>query len=210
MGATASVLRVGLIEDHDLCREGLIALLSADERFDIAGTGASLTEYRDTQPWDADVLVADYRLPDGKGTELADEAGCPVLIISGATAHGVLDDAVRTGCAGFASKFQSVIELAEKIVVVANGGTVFPADAIRRVVDPPASAQFTPLTARERDVLEYLAEARSVQEISGALHLSQHTVRNHVRSILTKLHARSQLEAVVNAVRMGLLDLHSE
>ena len=209
MGNGAAIIRVGMVEDHDMVRESLVAMLSADDRFDVVGTASTVREFRSVVgAWNPDVILADYRLPDGKGTEFAADTAAPVLLLSGSHRLGVLDEAVRAGCAGFASKTQSIDELARKIVVVAHGGTSFPSDVFRRVLEGQGQHPYTPLTSREAHVLQLLAEANSVSDISEQLGLSPHTVRNHVRSILTKLNARSQLEAVVNAVRAGLLEIH--
>lgn len=198
---------VALVEDHEMVIEGLTALLTSDDRFNVVGTATTVERFRAAiGSWDADVVIADYRLPDGKGTELVTHTKAPVLLISGTVGPGVIKDAVQAGCAGFVGKHQSVRDLADNVAIVANGGSVFPADELRRLNDP-ARAAHASLTARELEVLRELAVARTVPEIARDFHLSQHTVRNHVRSLLCKLQARSQLEAIVNAVRAGLVEL---
>jgi DNA-binding CsgD family transcriptional regulator len=92
-----------------------------------------------------------------------------------------------------------------------HGAAVFPADLLAAVTKKRTSGGGNAeLTAREREVLELLAQGRSTDEIQEQLFVSQHTVRNHVRSVLNKLHARTKLEAVVIAARNGLVDLRPE
>ena len=89
---------------------------------------------------------------------------------------------------------------------------MFPADLLSRALSPATDKQGVgaDLTAREREVLAMLADGSSTEEIGSDLFLSLHTVRNHVRNILTKLHARTKLEAVVIAARAGLVDLRPD
>lgn len=188
--------------------EGLLAILAKDERFKIVGTASTIADFKaNADAWDPDMIVADYRLPDGKGTELASTTSTPLLLISGAGGATVVHEAVRAGCAGFVSKQESSRNLANSITIVADGGSVFPAADLRTITSNSQRFDYQPLTARELDVLRLLVRARSVPEMADDLALSHHTVRNHIRSLLMKLQARSQLEAIINALRAGLVDL---
>ena len=132
--------------------------------------------------------------------------GAAVLMISGFRDEATVTAAIEAGCSGFISKGLEVADLVTAIHTVANGTAVFPASLLsqisRRRREQPKGET---LTEREHEVLRLLAEAMSVDDIAADLGLSVHTVRNHVRSILTKLQARSQLEAVVEGVRTGLV-----
>ncbi|MEL7156980.1 MAG: response regulator transcription factor, partial [Actinomycetota bacterium] len=187
--------------------DGLVALLTADERFEVAGTAGTVDDFRARVGiWQPGVVVADYRLPDGKGTDLVAHTTAPVLIISGSDGPRPFEDAYESGCAGFVSKTSNVDHLTDTVMLIAAGGTVFPRRAVRSHGLSAGAGRYTTPTAREIEVLRLLAQARSVQQIADELVVSPHTVRNHVRSILTKLDARSQLEAVVKAVKLGLVD----
>ncbi|MEM8925470.1 MAG: response regulator transcription factor [Actinomycetota bacterium] len=209
---TADV-RVAVIDDHAMVRDGLMALLSNDERITVVGSAGSVAEAADALGrWQPQVLVVDDQLPDGQGTDLARLAieqldDCSVLIISGADRRRAIEDAIDAGCAGFLSKGLGVEQLADAVMAVAQGASVFPANALQARI---ASADRTPvLTDREVEVLALLGSMYAPSEVGRELAISVHTVRNHIRSILAKLGARSQLEAVVLGVQRGLIELPS-
>lgn len=204
-------VRVGLVEDHGLMLEGLVAVLSADPRFEVVGTATSLADFtKRASLWAAGVVVTDYALPDGTGAEVARHVrsaapGTAVLMISGVERPTFLEEAIEAGCAGFVSKVLGSTELADAIMTVARGASVFPVGALRRLASPDLTRPGATITHREMEVLRLLASARSAPEIAEMLSVSTHTARNHIRSVLTKLGARSQLDAVVMAVRWGLV-----
>ncbi len=211
----AEAITVVLVEDHNMVREGLLALLGADERLEVVGAVSSLALFRaQVRDWAPDVVVVDFQLPDGKGTELAAECrasgvDCAVLLISGLDDASVLEESIASGCAGFLSKGAGTADLADAIVTVNRGATVFPADALRRFAHKEAGNDGFSLTNREMEVLRLLANAHPVVEIAELLTVSISTARNHVQAVLTKLGARSQLDAVVIGVRAGIVDIGS-
>ena len=101
-------------------------------------------------------------------------------------------------------------ELLLAVRSVAGGAAVFPAGLLATVTQAAGAPTEPVLTARETEVLGLLAEAKNADEIADRLFLSVHTVRNHIRAILTKLGARSQLEALVFGIRMGLVSVEPE
>lgn len=203
-------VRVVLVEDHDMVREAMVAALAVYTDVEVVAAGASLAEGRELiDALDPDVVVTDLRLEDGDGTELVAAAARrplppPVLLITGTDDHRGVEEAIGTGCAGFVSKAQGFDRLVDAIRVVAAGGAVFPADLLGATLRPEPDDPER-LSERELEVLQLLAEARTVDEIAEALFISPHTVRNHVRQVLTKLGAHSQLEAVVIAARRRLV-----
>lgn len=207
------MITVLIVDDHAMVRDGLVAVLAAEDDLDVVGAAGDVVTasalLRRLRP---DVVVTDYQLPDGTGLELAELAareGLPgsTLVISGIDRPALIDEAVRAGCAGFLGKGRDTADLAAAVRAVADGSAVFPAAALRRVVRTADRVLVDPLTERELEVLQLLARPMTVAEIAGELYVSIHTVRNHVRSVLTKLGAGSQLEAVVTAVRLGLVDI---
>jgi DNA-binding NarL/FixJ family response regulator len=211
-------VRVLLVEDHAMVARGLEAALTDEADLEVVGIAGSVDEgvlrFGQLEP---DVVVMDYRLPDGDGAEAtrrirAHDADATVLLLTGADDPGVVSAALDAGCSGFVSKGRDVEELASAIRAVSRGAAVFPADLLARALSPAVETRQTgaDLTAREREVLAMLADGCSTEEIGTTLFLSLHTVRNHVRNILTKLHARTKLEAVVVAARAGLVDLRPE
>jgi DNA-binding NarL/FixJ family response regulator len=207
-----------LVEDHEMVAAGIRAVLDAEPDIDVtawARTGAeALAAYREQRP---DAVLMDYRLPDTSGTEVTTEIrredpGACVLLVTGHEGNqSVVAEALEAGCSGFVSKERSVAELAAAIRAAVHGAAVFPADLLASVARRTATGKTTgDLTAREREVLNLLAQGCSTDEIQQQLFLSQHTVRNHVRNVLNKLGARTKLEAVVTAARAGLVDLRPE
>jgi DNA-binding NarL/FixJ family response regulator len=204
-----------LVEDHEMVAKGLTAALVDEPDLEVVGwartAGDGTAQFVDLRP---DVTVMDYRLPDGHGTDATREIrsvsrdAC-VLLLTGSDEAGVVAEALDAGCSGFVSKDSGIDELASAIRAVARGAAVFPASLLSRALGPRSDSQTigADLTLREREVLELLAQGSSTEEIAGGLFLSMHTVRNHVRNILTKLHARTKLEAVVVAARAGVVDL---
>jgi DNA-binding NarL/FixJ family response regulator len=214
----APCVRVLLVEDHAMVAKGIEAVLTDEQDLavvGIAGTvGDGVLRFRQLEP---DVVVMDYRLPDGEGTEAtrqirAIDGDAAVLLLTGSDDPSVVSAALDSGCSGFVSKDREIEDLASAIRAVARGAAVFPADLLSRALTPgPARPTVgADLTAREREVLAMLADGCSTEEIGKGLFLSLHTVRNHVRNILTKLHARTKLEAVVIAARGGLVDLRPD
>ncbi|MFP4235521.1 MAG: LuxR C-terminal-related transcriptional regulator, partial [Nitriliruptoraceae bacterium] len=155
------------------------------------------------------------RFPDGDGiSEIAAlRERCPqvsVLILTASTAVDVLAAAFHAGAAGFVTKTEPAEHLLDAVRRVARGEAAFGAEDLTRLANYLATngtVEVDPLTAREHEVLAGLARGRTTTQLAEDLVLSQHTVRNHVRSILSKLGARSKLEAVLIAVRRGLVTL---
>ncbi len=215
---TGADVRVLLVEDHAMFARGIEAALAEEDGLEIVGIAGTVDEgvmrFKQLGP---DVVVMDYRLPDGEGTEATRrirviDGDAAVLLLTGADDPSIVSDALDSGCSGFVSKDRDVDDLVSAIRAVARGAAVFPADLLSRALSPSLDKQGVgaDLTAREREVLAMLADGSSTEEIGSGLFLSLHTVRNHVRNILTKLHARTKLEAVVIAARAGLVDLRPD
>lgn len=214
-------IRLLLADDHLVVADALRDVLSQQDDLEVVEVLHSITDLRSTvdglgrERECPDLAILDVRFPDGDGVaEVAHlRRRCPqlpVLILTASTAVDVLAAAVRAGAAGFVTKTAPVEHLLDAVRRVARGETAFDAEDLVRLSNHLAGADATdldPLTDREREVLAALARARTTAQIAEDLVLSQHTVRNHVRSILSKLGAQSKLEAVLTAVRRGLIIL---
>ena len=208
-------VRVLLVEDHEMVAQGLKAALGDEPDMDVVGwaktVAESITQYGSLRP---DIVLMDYRLPDGTGTDAAsrirgDDPEACILLITGATDDGIVAEALEAGCSGFIGKDRDLDELGNAIRAAARGAAVFPADllaaATRRGGNRPRVG--ADLTERELEILRLLADGSSTEDIAGALFLSHHTVRNHVRNLLAKLQAHTKLEAVVVAARLGIVHI---
>lgn len=210
---TKSRVRVVLVDDHEMVLDALTAALSAHERIEVVGAAASVdaaTAILATTT--TDVVVTDLELDGELGTELVAHAArpdppVPVLLITGTDDRRGVQRALDSGCAGFVSKARGFESLTDAVVAAAGGAAVFPAELLAAAITTEGTGPFDELSARELEVLQCLANARNVKQIASALHLSPHTVRNHVKQILSKLGAQSQLEAVVLGARRGLVKI---
>lgn len=211
--STGPHCRVVVVDDHAMVRESIGMALGRSPVIDVVGVAASVAEARRlVDDVDPDVALIDYGLPDATGVDLATELherrpSVRTVILTASEGVQAAAEAVRAGCAGFVRKSADLEDLAEGLLRVHAGEALFDAQTLSAAIGWLNQPATTPvgLTERELDVLGRLAEGRSTVEISEQLYLSHHTVRNHVRNILTKLDARSQLEAVVIASSMGLV-----
>jgi two-component system nitrate/nitrite response regulator NarL len=200
---------VVIVEDHDLVAAALSQLLRAEGVNVCAVTGTLSAAATAIVRHHPDVVVADYLLPDGTGTELVgllDSKHNPaVLIVTAEPTEPIAHEALVTGCAGVLAKTASTAELVAAIRIVASGGTCFPRTAVTRAVSrTPAPEQ---LSEREREVLQLIAEGQTTETIARTLMLSQHTVRNHLRNAQTRLGVHTKLDAVLAAANLGEIRL---
>ncbi|ALL76632.1 hypothetical protein AD006_17305 [Pseudonocardia sp. EC080610-09] len=201
MRGCVAVLRVLLVDDHRSFTDLLVLGLGAEPGIGVTGV-AHTVDAAHALLDGCDVVVLDVRLPGGGLSLLpaAHAAGARTLVL---TAHPRPEPARRAraaGAAGFLGKETPLAGIVAAVRTVAAGGTVH----------GTAVLELPHLTPRERDVLGSLARGRDATRIAHELALSVHTVRDHVRALLGKLDARSQLEAVVTAERLGLVALDPE
>ena len=206
-----AMVRVVVVDDHGMVRDGLVAAIGEDERLDVVGAAATLAQGVELcQALDPDVVVCDQQLPDGSGSDLPAALGdtqARVLLVSGVATDKTVGAAVSGGCAGFVAKTEGVARLVSAIDDLMADRAVFPAGLLARFAAGSATPSPAVLTPREQDVINLLADAKGSQEIADELVVSLHTARNHIRSVLSKLGATTRLEAVVKAARSGVVDL---
>jgi DNA-binding NarL/FixJ family response regulator len=210
------VARVLVVDDHDLVAESLHRALNAEDDLVVVGMAATVAGAvalaRELRP---DVIVMDYQLPDGTGalataTIKAEFPETHVVMLTGLASGGTLAEALEAGCAGFVAKEGRFSELVATIRAVLRGEVRVPqtmVDDLAAHLRPRSPSVGADLTRRERQVLSLLAAGASTKNMVDTLFLSIHTVRNHIANILAKLQARSRLEAVAIATRLGILPL---
>ncbi|HEX7253782.1 MAG TPA: response regulator transcription factor [Thermoanaerobaculia bacterium] len=214
------MIRVALVEDQTLVREGIKGLLALEPEIQIVADACdgeqALTAIGESRP---DVVLLDMRLPrlSGLGVlrRLAESpAGFPpTIILTTFDDDALVLEGLRAGARGYLLKDVTLAELVDAIRVVARGGTVVEPVISQRVVQGVAAADPVfdhlqppdPLTAREIAVLKLMTGGYSNREIARALNLAEGTVKNHVSSILSKLGVRDRTRAVLQAVRAGYL-----
>ncbi|CUR60156.1 putative signal transduction response regulator [metagenome] len=204
---------VMLVDDHELIRQGLARAFERDDDMHVVGQAGSVNEglsvFREVSP---DVVVTDLQLPDGLGLEIvravrseSDTVGLVVL-----TMHAG-DDQIFAAMEAGASAFVGKDSKASEVVSAAKHAAVAPrtflcaglsAAMMRRATTPAAPR----LSGREEEVLTLLAEGLGTSDIAGRLYLSESTAKTHITHIYQKLGAANRAQALVTAMRMGMLD----
>lgn len=212
------VIRIVLIDDHPVVRDGLTSILSTQPDFEVVGEAGSgrqaieLAEQR--QP---DLMFLDLEMPDGDGVEVIEQLGAVaphtrVIVFTAFDTDDRILSAIEAGAQGYLLKGAPRDELFNAVRVVHAGGSllqpVVASRLLRRVSKPTNSAQLSEdLTPRELDVLRELAKGLQNKEIAAELFISERTVKFHVSSILGKLGAGNRTEAVAIAAQRGLIEL---
>jgi len=209
-------IRTVIVDDHAVFAEALSQALSRQPDVTPVGVAGTIADglalVRDLLP---DVVLMDVHLPDGDGTAAvaqihAEAPEIAVIVLTGAPSLEHLSRAVEAGASGFLAKSEQLRDVAAAIRRVHGGAVLFDATTLRSVAAHLRERDHGPgadLTTREREVLQLLAAGAATETIAESLVLSLHTVRNHVRNILAKLRAHTKLEAVIIALRHGLIDL---
>jgi len=207
--------RLLVVDDHDLARHGLMAILTGTPELEIVGeakTGREAIESARTLL--PDVVLMDVRMPDMDGLEATrrikeERPRTAVIIVTNHENPAYLRAAVDAGAAGYLLKDVSRELLVGAVKDVASGGSFIEKQTLRGVLRDVPSAGPAPdaarnLTRREREILSHVAEGLSNREIAERLVLSPETVKSHVAAILNKLELSDRTQAAVYAVRHGL------
>ena len=206
-------IRVLVVDDHPVVRQGLRAFLDLQPDLEVVGEAADGTacvvEAERLRP---DVVVLDLRMPDADGLAalrgLA-EAGNParVLVITSFTDPGAVVPAIRAGAAGYVYKDvdPSALATAIRAVHAGHAGHVLLHPDVAGLLAAGDGSRAAALTAREREVLIEIGRGRSNREIARALALSEKTVKAHVSAVLAKLGVPDRTQAALHAVRAGLV-----
>ena len=217
-----SSIRILVVEDHRMFADALRLLLEAEPEFLFVGAADSgeqaLQMVEGACP---DVVLMDIELPGLDGTETTRQLvdRCPetkVVAISALQPDEVVAQAIQAGAVGFVPKTQAADHLIDVVRRAAAGEIVLPAEDLAgtlqrlqdaRRTEENAAQALAQLTDREREILQAIAEGRRTEEIGQRLFISPHTVHSHVRSIFMKLGVRSKLDAVLLALRRGIIGL---
>jgi two-component system response regulator DegU len=215
-------IRLMLADDHRMLREGLRRSLT-DEGFDVVGEASDGEEaVRLAGALQPQVVLMDVTMPDVDGVEatrriVAEHPDIRVVMLTMHADQSVIAEALRAGASGYLVKDCSTDEIADAVRMAASDEAALSPqlatamlDEVRRI-DPPATEADDDadrvVTKREVEVLQLIADGCSTPEVAERLYISQKTVKNHLASIYHKLDARDRTQAVLQAVRMGIVRL---
>ncbi|GAS90446.1 LuxR family two-component response regulator [Mycolicibacterium brisbanense] len=207
-GETQEMIRVFLVDDHEVVRRGLIDLLSADPELDVIGEADSVAQALARVPASApDVAVLDVRLPDGNGIELCRELlsrmpDLRCLILTSFTSDEAMLDAILAGASGYVVKDIKGMELAQAIKDVGAGRSLLDNRAAAALMaklrhDAEHADPLSGLTQQERVLLELLGEGLTNKQIAARMFLAEKTVKNYVSRLLAKLGMERRTQAAV-------------
>ncbi len=207
--------RLVIIDDHKLVMAGLRTILEREEDMEIVGeaTTGQMGSWLIAQ-YKPDVALVDIRLGDMSGLEVCRYAQqvsprTKVIILTGYLNSDLIHQALQAGAKGYLLKDAEGVDLVNKIRRVIQGEMAFDPrvthSLVGYVLEHPPSETDPLLSPREVEVLRLMAQGLTNTEIAEALYLSPATIKDYVRSIMTKLDARNRVDAVTRAVRAGLI-----
>lgn len=216
-GASPTPVRVLLADDHALFRKGIAKLLDADDRIAVVGDAADGREaIRKAEQLRPDVVMLDLKLPKMTGIEVARELierypRMRVLIVTGVDADNYLTEALAAGASGYLLKESEPDAVVAAIMCVVQDLFVVTLSAAMRTFGALYSGSvrrdsFDGMTARELEVLKLTATGLANKQVARAMGLSDKTVRNHIASIYEKLGIHDRSQALLYAIRKGLID----
>lgn len=213
------MLKIMLVDDHEVVRLGLKSLLSNYSNFEVIAEAGSANEaVQRAQEFKPDVIVMDIRLPGKNGIEATREIieilpDTKIVMLTSFAEDELLFDAINAGACGYVLKQIGSNDLINALETIGRGESLLdPAltqKVFRRVREASRKATdeaFASLSDQEIRILSHIAEGQTNKEIASAIFLSEKTVRNYVSSILSKLNLRTRSEAAAYAVRHSVED----
>ncbi|HEY4945601.1 MAG TPA: response regulator transcription factor [Candidatus Limnocylindrales bacterium] len=201
-------LRLLVVDDHEVVRQGLVALIDRREKFQVVAEAGTVAEALDAaRRFQPDLVIMDVRLPDGSGIEACREirAELPntrvVMLTSYPDEEAVLS-AIIAGASGYLLKQIRARDLVSALEAVGRGESLLdPAvtekvlERVRRIASGTYTDELAQLTAQEQKILQLVAEGKTNKEIASEVFLSDKTVKNYVSSILSKLNLQRRAQA---------------
>jgi DNA-binding NarL/FixJ family response regulator len=200
-----------LVDDHDLIRDGLTGVFSAQPDMEVVGAAPSVSEaiamYDEMRP---QVVVTDLQLQDGTGLDVVrhvrrGDNGVGLVVLTMHSGDDQIFAAMEAGASAFVGKDAPSSEVVKAARHAAVSPRSFLCAGLAQAMMRRASGESTRLSDREHHVLVLLADGLSAAEIAPRLHLSESTVKSHVAKIYQKLGAANRAQALVTAMRIGLL-----
>src|SRR4051812_14000470 len=207
------MIRVFLLDDHEVVRRGLVDLLQAAGDIEVVGESGSAQEASRRIPaFRPDVMILDARLPDGNGIDVCRDVRAIDSSIKGLILTSYEDDealfaAIMAGASGYVLKQIRGTDLLDAVRRVAEGQSLLDPAVTQRVLERirngvEAPRELAGLTDQERRILEFIAEGLTNREIAARMFLAEKTVKNYVSSLLAKLGLERRTQAAVLATRL--------
>lgn len=207
-------MRIVVVDDHEIVRQGLKALLEAEDDFSVVGEAGSVVEAVRRVGYESpDVVVMDVRLPDGSGVEACREIrsrwpSVKVLMLTSYADEEALMSAIVAGASGYVLKRIDSHDLVTNLRRVAAGESLLDGEMTDRLFrklrgDEPDDPLLARLTPQERKILDHIAEGLTNREISEQMFLAEKTVKNYVSNLLAKLEMSRRSEAAAYAARLA-------
>ncbi|MEJ5247637.1 response regulator [Caldilinea sp.] len=215
MSDSQQPIRILIVDDHAVVRRGLTMVLSLQRDFVVVGeAGSAAAALHMAATLQPDLVLLDLALPDRSGGAVAPELRrvaprSRILVLSGAQDARLVQAAVEAQVDGYVPKEVTPAELADAIRRVAADESYIHPDVLHLLqgASRHPQAHHPPLTRRELEVLQLMATMATNREIAERLVVSEETVRSHVKSILRKLDQPNRTQAVIEAVRCGLIEV---
>ncbi|HAA46949.1 MAG TPA: DNA-binding response regulator [Synergistaceae bacterium] len=205
------VIRIVLADDHPLTRVGIRDYLLKEEEFELVGEASDGIEAgRLIENKKPDIALLDIRMPGESGVSLARKVrelspSTAVIMLTSYDAQQYVLSSLKAGAKGFVLKTATPEDLARAIRIVASGGLYLDSEVSQAMEGPGFSPEN--LSSREREVLLEAARGLSSKEIAGKLYISERTVQTHLGSIYDKLGAKNKTEAMLLALKYGVVSL---
>lgn len=209
-------IRILLIDDHAVVRKGLVMVLRQESDFEVvdeAENGRIGLEL--AKSLDPDIVLVDLVMPEMDGQEMAlalrkSNPDIKIMMLTGTEVDDRVHEVVAAGIEGYVLKNIEPGELVRAIHAVMNGEAYLHPDVMKKVIEMMQPHQPHPvsLTPREMEIVEYMATPNTYKQIAVQLSVSEETVRSHAKNILEKMKQPNRAQAVLAAVKMGLIKLN--
>lgn len=209
---TREAIRVLIVEDHNVVRQGLVALLKMVEGLEVVSEAAdgleAITQFREHRP---DITLIDLRLPKMGGVEVIErlrmeEPQARFIVLTTYDGDEDIYRALKAGAKAYLLKGMTTEDLVLAIRAVHEGRSHFPQAVTAKLAERIGTEH---LTQREIDVLEEIVHGKSNKEIGAALEISEATVKTHINNILSKLGVTDRTQAATAAIRRGIVPFES-
>lgn len=208
-------IRILVVDDHAVVRKGLAMVLRQEPDFEVVGEAENgIKGLEAARSLDPDIILLDLVMPEMDGKEMAlalrrSNPGIKIMMLTGTEVDDRVVDLVAAGVEGYVLKNIEPGDLVRAIHAVAHGEACLHPSVLRKILlrmepQPSYSAVLTP---RELDVLGWMATSNTYKQIAVQLNVSEETVRSHAKNILEKLKQPNRAQAVLTALRIGLIQL---